>query len=117
MRIRLLTPCFINGTRHNAGDIVVLPDGVRGPHRAIHKTEDRVDYDPANETDRLLAEVEDVPLYEEVTNEPEPNEPQKPEVVATPRREPFVEREPEPTPVQIPGEVRQLTHIEERDRR
>lgn len=34
-RIRLLATCQINGAVHHAGEIVEIPEGVRGPHRTV----------------------------------------------------------------------------------
>jgi hypothetical protein len=68
MRIRLRAPCQIAGHVHAAGEIVILPDGVRGPHTTARKSHDRIDYsiDPAIDANRMLGEMEDVPLYDEV---------------------------------------------------
>ena len=43
MRIRLREAAFINNHRYERGEIVTLPDGVKGPHRATRVAQDRVD--------------------------------------------------------------------------
>jgi hypothetical protein len=67
-RIRLLAPAQIDGQLLPAGSIVTLADGVRGPHRAVHKTHDRIDYgtDPEIDANRIAGEIEDQPLYVEL---------------------------------------------------
>jgi hypothetical protein len=71
-RIRLLSPAFIGNHLYEREEIVGLPDGVKGPHRTVAKSHDRISYgtDPAIDANRLLGEVEDVPLYEEVKDDP-----------------------------------------------
>lgn len=66
MRIRLKAPFFFQGHLHQPGDIVDLPDGVRGPHKTAQRTLDRIDYDPANGLDanRILGDVLDEPLFD-----------------------------------------------------
>jgi hypothetical protein len=68
MRIRLTAPCVIDGHLHEAGETVTLAEGVRGPHRAVRKSHERIDYgvDPPIDANRLVGEVEDVPLYQVV---------------------------------------------------
>jgi hypothetical protein len=65
-RILLKVPCFIGGQRYTAGEIVTLPDGVRGPHRTVHQASKHVAW-TINRSDaaiRNLAEICDVPLYD-----------------------------------------------------
>ncbi len=66
MKIRLTEPCFFNNHLHQAGDVIDLPEGVRGPHRAVRKSHDRIDYseDPPIDANRALGQLDDVPLYE-----------------------------------------------------
>jgi|HubBroStandDraft_4_1064222.scaffolds.fasta_scaffold640171_2 hypothetical protein len=70
MRIRLKEACQFGGRLCAAGEIVTLPDGVKGPHRAVRKTHDRIDYstNPPIDANRLLGDVIDVPLYDEVSD-------------------------------------------------
>jgi len=56
------------GRMHEPGEIVILPDGTRGPHRPVRLTPDQIDYsiDPAIDANRIPGKMEDVPLYDEV---------------------------------------------------
>lgn len=71
MRIRLKTKMLFQGRIHNAGELVELPDGVKGPHQARQVTHDKIDYgtNPPIDANRILGKIEDVPLYEEVKEE------------------------------------------------
>jgi hypothetical protein len=82
MRIRLKTQFFMDGHLYQPGEIVTLPDGVKGPHRmrvsSNDRTDpsqppphDRIDYgtDPAVDANRLLPGVEEEPLFDVVTDE------------------------------------------------
>jgi hypothetical protein len=73
MRIRLKEACQFGGRLCAAGEVVTLAEGVRGPHRAVRKTQDRIDYgtSPPIDANRILGDVVDVPLYDEVHDEPE----------------------------------------------
>jgi hypothetical protein len=73
MRIRLKETCQFGGRLCEAGEIVALPDGVKGPHRATRKSQDRIDYGtkPPLYANRILGEIEDVPLYDVLPQEPE----------------------------------------------
>jgi hypothetical protein len=73
MRIRLKEACQFGGRLCAAGDVVTLAEGVRGPHRAVRKTQDRIDYgtSPPIDANRILGDVVDVPLYDEVPDESE----------------------------------------------
>ena len=64
MRCRLKEQAFIDGGLRDPGYEFVLPEGVRGPHRAMRKSFDRIDV--LRDSNRLLGEMEDEPLYEEV---------------------------------------------------
>lgn len=68
MRIRLLAPMIFNGHRCEPGDIVDLPDGVRGPYHAVRRKPDVIDYDPQNGIDanHTPGHLVDEPLFEEV---------------------------------------------------
>lgn len=70
-RIRLRARCLIDGAIHERGEIVILPAGVRGPHRAERRTADQIDYgdDPPIDANRQLGEIVDVPLYDELPDE------------------------------------------------
>lgn len=72
MLIRLKEPCIIAGRMCVAGDVVRLPDGVMGPHRAVHSGHDLVDFgnDRTTQGARIFSDVVDVPLYD-VINENE----------------------------------------------
>jgi hypothetical protein len=73
MRIRLKEACQFGGRLCAAGEVVTLAEGVRGPHRAVRKTHDRIDYgtSPPIDANRILGDVVDLPLYDEVHDEPE----------------------------------------------
>jgi hypothetical protein len=64
--IRLKERCFLLGRRYMAGETVRLPEGMMGPHRAVRKSQDRIDYsiDPAIDANRIPGEMVDEPLYE-----------------------------------------------------
>jgi hypothetical protein len=64
--IHLKECCYIAGRMHMAGETVRLPDGVLGPHRAVRKSADRIDYsiDPAIDANRIPGEMVDEPMYE-----------------------------------------------------
>ena len=68
MRIRIQEKTEILGKWYNPGDIVEVPDGFVGPHRANRITHDRIDYsiDPAIDANRIPGKLEDVPLFDEV---------------------------------------------------
>ena len=68
MRIRLKTKFFFAGHLHEPGDIVDLPENVEGPYGSRQITHDRIDYDAANGIDanRLLGQVDRVPLFDVV---------------------------------------------------
>lgn len=71
MRIRLTERCHMMGRIHVAGEIVELPDGTKGPHKTVRTSVDRIDYGTTQAVDanRLLGEMEDVPLYEILPDE------------------------------------------------
>jgi hypothetical protein len=73
IRIRLKETCQFGGRLCAAGEVVLLPDGVKGPHRATRKSQDRIDYrtSPPIDANRILGEIEDVPLYDVLPYEPE----------------------------------------------
>ena len=73
LRIRLKERCFVHGRVHDVGEIVMLPEGMAGPHRTVHRSVDRIDYrtNPAVDANRLLGETIDVPLYDVMPDEPE----------------------------------------------
>jgi hypothetical protein len=66
MRIRLKAPCFFNNHLCEAGEIIDLPEGMEGPHRARAVSLDRIDYDPKNGLDanRILGEIAMEPLFD-----------------------------------------------------
>jgi hypothetical protein len=65
MRIRLKEACFLNNHRYNRGDIVTLPDGVRGPHRTVRQADEKFFNGNLTPEDyRVLAELCDEPLFE-----------------------------------------------------
>lgn len=68
MKIRLKERCFFQGHLHQAGDVITLPDGMRGPHRAVRKGAPAIDYDPGNGLDanHTIGETVDEPLFEEI---------------------------------------------------
>jgi hypothetical protein len=66
MRIRLKEPCFLNNHRYEGGEIVTLPDGVRGPHRTVRQVSNHIAWTidrPADAVHRL-AEICDALLRE-----------------------------------------------------
>lgn len=71
VRIRLKETCQFGGRLCEAGRS--LSAGVKGPHRAVRKSHDRIDYgtNPPIDANRILGEIEDVPLYDVLPNEPE----------------------------------------------
>lgn len=68
MKIRLKTKAFINNHLHGPGDIVDLPEGVKGPVRMVTIKHEKIDYgtDPSVDANRILPEMREEPLYEEV---------------------------------------------------
>lgn len=124
MRIRLKATAFIDGHIRHPGDIVTLPAGVKGPVRIVQKSHDRIDYgtNPPVDANRILGQVEEVPLYDELPDEPEAHDQVQQEQadIAAKTRPVAVEVKPAPVelaPIQPHDEVRTVTHIEERERR
>jgi hypothetical protein len=128
MRIRVKEKVQFAGKIYEPGEEIILPDGIKGPHRAVRKTLDRIDYstDPPIDANRQIGELEDVPLYDVVegTESLDHTPEQKTEADAAAKaREQNTSREvpptpePPPRPAELPGAVRDLTHIEERERR
>lgn len=72
MRIRLKVPAYINNHRHDAGDVIDLPEGIEGPHRTKRLTHDRIDYgtNPPVDANRILGELDLEPLFDVVHDEP-----------------------------------------------
>jgi hypothetical protein len=70
---RLKTKALIDGAVRDPGYVFTLPDGVRGPHRAVAASHDRIDYDIANGIDanRILPTTMDEPLYDVLDEEHE----------------------------------------------
>jgi hypothetical protein len=65
MRIRLKESAFVDNHRYERGDIVTLPDGVRGPHRTVRQADERFfNGNLKPEHYRILAERCDEPLFE-----------------------------------------------------
>lgn len=66
MRIRLKAPFFFNNHLYQPGDVVDLPEGLRGPHRSVQQTPDKIDYDPANGLDanHTPGKIADEALYD-----------------------------------------------------
>jgi hypothetical protein len=126
MRIRMKEKCFFAGKIYETGDEVILPEGMKGPHRAVRKTVDKIDYstDPAIDANRAIGDMVDVPLYDVIPDQPVGHtKDQKAEADAAAERskvkepQPIAPSEVEPVPSVVPGEVRTLTHIEEREQR
>jgi hypothetical protein len=132
MRIRLKERCQFLGRIYERGEEVILPDGVRGPHRTVQKSMDKIDYgtNPPIDANRIIGDVVDVPLYEEVADQPVDHSKEQKEQAeaaalarkdATSRAAQAREVKPipesEPLPAEQPNAVRDLTHIEERERR
>lgn len=71
MRLRLKTKFVYQGRVYQPGEIVDLPDGVRGPHRAVTRTPDAIDFKSrgSDHANHLISEVVDEPLYEELPDE------------------------------------------------
>lgn len=69
-RIKLLERAHVNGRIHEAGEEIVLGDGDPGPHRVERLSEDRIDYSGGADAVRIVGEVRDVPLYEELGDMP-----------------------------------------------
>jgi len=69
MRIRIKEKVYFAGRIYEPGEEVILPDGVRGPHRAVARGEDRVDYgtNPPIDANRRLGDIVDVPLYDVIS--------------------------------------------------
>lgn len=61
-RCRLLARAQIAGSLREPFEEFTLPDGVRGPHRTIMRTHEKIDLD--NDAKRVLPDHEDEPLYE-----------------------------------------------------
>jgi hypothetical protein len=60
----------MNNHRYAAGEIVTLPDGVRGPHRTVRPAYDHIAWiNPSADAIRNLAEICDVPLYDVLPEE------------------------------------------------
>ncbi len=82
-RIRLHETMFIGGRLYDRGEIVTLPDGAKGPHRAVRISHDKIDYstDPAIDANREIGKLEDVPLFDvvdengKVVDQPKPDRP------------------------------------------
>jgi hypothetical protein len=70
-RILLREACFINNRRYAPGEIVTLPDGVRGPHRTVHRASNHIAWTINRSTAaiRNLAEICDVALYDVLPEE------------------------------------------------
>lgn len=123
MRIRIKERCYFNRQLLHAGDELDLPDGVVGPHRVLRKSEDKLDYS-SGEPMRILGEVENVPLFDVLPDVRPGHTPVQKRLAdfaaaehqKTVNREPVLPPEP-PNFVQPLGEVRTLTHIEERELR
>jgi hypothetical protein len=64
MRIRLLEQAEVDGALREAGYEYDLPDGVKGPHRVERISHDKIEV--LNDSNRILGEHKDVPLYEVV---------------------------------------------------
>lgn len=123
MRIRIKERCYFNRRLLHTGDEVELPDGVKGPYRVVRKSEDKVDYS-SGEPIRVLGEVEEVPLFDVLPDVPPGHTPVQKRLAdfAAAEHEKTLHREPvlpveAPNFVQPLGEVRTLTHIEERELR
>lgn len=129
MQIRLKERCFIGGRIREVGEIVTLAEGERGPTRAIRKNTDKIDYgtDPPIDANRRLGEVFDVPLFEVVSDKEIPrdvDQQRAAETAARQRENAVASRAIQQSKEghqnlavqsQPPGEVRTLTHVEERD--
>jgi len=65
-RIRIKDRVFFEGRVREPGEEISLPDGVKGPHRAVSHAEDRIDYgtNPPIDANRRIGDIEDVPLYD-----------------------------------------------------
>lgn len=67
MRMRLKAPCFINNHRYRPGEIVTLPDGIKGPHRTVRQADAHFFGRDLTAADyQKLAAACDEPLYEEL---------------------------------------------------
>ena len=131
MRIRLKERCFIGGRLCEPGEVVTLAEGQKGPTRSVRTNSDKIDYgtNPPIDANRRIGEVVDVPLYDVVPDKDVPRNPddQRDAAEAVQHRESAQASkaiqasrgvpEPKPAPAQRFGEVRTLTHTEERDRR
>lgn len=131
MRIRLKERCFFLGSLYEAGQEIILPEGMKGPMRSVRKSADIVDVttDPPIDANHKPGQFEDVPLYDVISETDDGSthtDEQKAEADAEAERS--VRTVPadaelaaappvEPVPAQLPGEVRTLTHVEERERR
>ena len=76
MRIRLKERMFFMGRMHQPGEIIDLPDGMKGPHKSERVSHDRIDYniDPAIDANRMPGELKDVPLFDVLPDETNPGE-------------------------------------------
>jgi hypothetical protein len=63
-RVRLTAPALVHGALRDTGYEFFLPEGEKGPMRAVRKGHERIDME--NDTKRIDAEVVDEPLYEVV---------------------------------------------------
>lgn len=80
-RMRLHEAAFINNHHYQRGDIIELPDGVKGPHRAMRVNQDKIDYgtNPPIDANREVGALEDRPLYDLVDEDGKTIEPAKTE--------------------------------------
>ncbi len=127
MRIRLKEKCHFAGKVYQAGEELILPDGIKGPHRPVRKTPDRIDYatDPPIDANRDISTFVDEPLYDVVdeheTELKHSDEQQKEADAAAERRAQTPAQPISPSEVvervERADEVRTLTHIEEREQR
>lgn len=67
-KIRLKACAFINNHLCQSGDIVEIDAMDRGPHTTKRLAHDKIDYgqNPPIDANRVLGEIEDIPLFEEV---------------------------------------------------
>ena len=66
MRIRLKEKVQFAGRVYDRGEEVIIPDGIKGPHRAVRRSHDKIDYstNPAIDANRDLGKLVDEPLYD-----------------------------------------------------
>lgn len=62
MRVRLTAPAQVDGALREPGYEFDLPDGVKGPHTTRRLSHDTIDV--ADDSNRILGKLEDMPLYE-----------------------------------------------------